>query len=84
MVMFPLSYEVNTFKLDNPIGMLFVYLGFGAGLSVFIFYGFMKSIPLEIEEAATIDGCNPIKTFFKVVFPMLKPTAITVAILNVM
>lgn len=84
MVMFPLSYEVNTFKLDNPIGMLFVYLGFGAGLSVFIFFGFMKSIPLEIEEAATIDGCNPIKTFFKVVLPMLKPTAITVAILNVM
>lgn len=84
MVMFPMTYTVNELHLNNPIGMLFVYLGFGAGLSVFIFYGFLKSIPLEVEEAAIIDGCSPIQTFFKVVFPMLKPTAITVAILNTM
>lgn len=84
MIMFPMSYVVNTIGFNNPVGMLFVYLGFGAGLSVFIFYGFIKSIPLEVEEAATIDGCNPVQTFFKVVFPMLKPTAITVAILNTM
>lgn len=84
MIMFPMTYTVNTLGLNNPIGMLFVYLGFGAGLSVFIFYGFMQSIPLEIEEAATIDGCNPLQTFFKVVFPMLKPTAVTIAVLNTM
>ena len=70
--------------LDNPIGIILIYLGFGAGLSVFIFSGFVKSIPLDIEEAATIDGCNPIQTFFRIVLPILKPTAITVAILNAM
>ena len=70
--------------LDNPIGIIVLYLGFGAGLSVFIFSGFIKTIPHEIEEAATIDGCNPIQTFFLIVFPILRPIAITVAILNTM
>lgn len=84
MVMFTMSKTVNVLRLDNPIGMILIYLGFGSGLSVFMFAGFIKSIPLEIEEAAMIDGCNPIQTFFLVVFPILKPTAITVAILNTM
>lgn len=84
MVMFTMSKTVNVLRLDNPIGMILIYLGFGAGLSVFMFAGFIKSIPLEIEEAAMIDGCNPIQTFFLVVFPILKPTAITVSILNTM
>lgn len=84
MVMYTLTYVAVRLKLDNPIGIIFVYLGFGAGLSVFMFSGFIKSIPLEIEEAATIDGCSPLQTFFKVVFPILKPTSVTVAILNAM
>ena len=84
MVMFTMSKTVNILGMDNPIGIIFIYLGFGAGLSVFIFSGFIKSIPLEIEEAAMIDGCSPIQTFFLVVFPILKPTAITVSILNAM
>lgn len=84
MVMFPMSKVANILSLDNPIGILFIYLGFGSGLSVFMFSGFIKGIPLDIEEAATIDGCNPVQTFFLVVFPILKPTAITVAILNAM
>ena len=84
MVMFTMSKSVNVLRLDNPVGMILIYLGFGAGLSVFMFAGFIKSIPLEIEEAAMIDGCNPIQTFFLVVFPILKPTAITVSILNTM
>ena len=84
MVMFTMSKTVNVLRLDNPVGMILIYLGFGAGLSVFMFAGFIKSIPLEIEEAAMIDGCNPIQTFFFVVFPILKPTAITVSILNTM
>lgn len=84
MVMFPMSKIANILSLDNPLGILLIYLGFGAGLSVFMFSGFVKSIPLDIEEAATIDGCNPVQTFFLVVFPILKPTAITVAILNAM
>lgn len=84
MVMFTMSKIANMMHLDNPIGIILIYLGFGAGLSVFIFSGFVKSIPLDIEEAATIDGCNPIQTFFRVVFPILKPTSITVAILNAM
>ena len=71
-------------SLDNPIGIIIIYLGFGAGLSVFMFSGFVKSIPIDIEEAAMIDGCNPIQTFFLIVLPLLKPIAITVAILNVM
>ncbi len=84
MVMFTLTKTANLLSLDNPIGIIFIYLGFGSGLSVFMFSGFVKSIPTEIEEAAMIDGCSPIQTFFKVVFPVLKPTAITVAILNAM
>lgn len=84
MVMFTMTYIVGLLNLDNIVGIVFVYLGFGAGLSVFMLSGFVKSIPIEIEEAATIDGCNPIQCFFKVVFPILKPTAITVAILNAM
>ncbi len=72
MVMFTMSKMANVLHLDNPVGIIVLYLGFGAGLSVFIFSGFVKSIPLEIEEAATIDGCNPIQTFFLVVFPILR------------
>ena len=84
MVMFTMSKMANLLRLDNPFGLVIIYLGFGAGLSVFMFSGFIKSIPLGIEEAATIDGCTPFATFWKVVFPILKPTAITVAILNTM
>jgi raffinose/stachyose/melibiose transport system permease protein len=84
MVMFTMSKMANILHLDNPVGIIVLYLGFGAGLSVFVFSGFIKSIPREIEEAATIDGCNPIQTFFLVVMPILKPIAITVAILNTM
>ena len=84
MVMFTMSKITNSLRLDNPLGIIVIYLGFGAGLSVFIFCGFIKSIPKSLEEAATIDGCSPVQTFFLVVFPMLKPTAITVAILNTM
>lgn len=84
MVMFPMSKIANMLSLDNPVGILVVYLGFGAGLSVFMFCGFVKAVPIEMEEAAMIDGSNPMKMFFLVVFPMLKPTAITIAILNAM
>ena len=84
MVMFTLSKFANILHLGNPFGIVIVYLGFGAGLAVFMFTGFVKSIPVEIEEAAYIDGCNPIQTFFLVVLPILKPTAITVAILEAM
>lgn len=84
MVMFPMSKLANLLSLSNPVGILFIYLGFGAGLSIFLFTGFVKSIPLEIEEAATIDGCGPWQTYFRIVLPILKPTAITVAILNAM
>ena len=84
MVMFPMVKLADTLHLSNPLGMVLLYLGFGSGLSVFMFSGFIKSIPLEIEEAAMIDGCNPLQIFFQIVFPILKPTAITVAILNAM
>ena len=84
MVMFPMVKLSDTLNLSNPLGMVLLYLGFGAGLSVFMFSGFVKSIPLEIEEAATIDGCNPLQIYFKIVLPILKPTAITVSILNAM
>ena len=84
MVMFTMSKVANVLRLDNPVGLIFIYLGFGAGLSVFIFSGFIKSVPISLEEAAIIDGCNPLQTFWSVVFPILKPTAITVAILNTM
>ena len=84
MVMFTMSKTANVLRLDNPIGIILIYLGFGAGLATFMFTGFVKSVPKGIEEAATIDGCNPLQTFFKIVFPILKPTTITVAILNAM
>ncbi len=84
MVMFTMVKTANALRLDNPLGLTFIYLGFGAGLSVFMFSGFVKSIPVEIEEAAMIDGCGPVRTFFLVVLPIMKPTAITVAILNTM
>ena len=84
MVMFTMSKMANLLRLDNPLGIILLYLGFGSGLSVFLYSGFIKSIPLDVEEAAMIDGCRPIQTFFFVVFPILKPTAITVAILNAM
>ena len=84
MVMFTMSKVANMLYLDNPVGIIVLYLGFGAGQAVFMFCGFVKSIPMEIEEAAMIDGCTPIQTFFKVVLPMLKPTVITIAILEAM
>lgn len=84
MVMFTMSKTANVLKLDNPLGIILIYLGFGAGLSVFMFAGFIKTVPKTIEEAATIDGCNTFQVFWRVVFPVLKPTAITVAILNTM
>lgn len=84
MVMFTLSKTANALRLDTPVGLIFVYLGFGAGLSSFLFCGFIKSLPKSIEEAAFIDGCSPTATFFKVVLPLLKPTAVSVAILQTM
>ncbi len=84
MVMYTMTYVVTKTGFNNPVGIIFVYLGFGAGLSVFMLSGFVKSIPVELEEAAEIDGCSPVQTFFRIVFPILKPTAITVAILNAM
>lgn len=84
MVMYTMTYYAFELNLNNRLGIIFIYLGFGAGLSVFMFSGFIKSIPTEIEEAAVIDGCSPLKTFFLIIFPILKPTAITVAILNAM
>lgn len=84
MVMYTMTFVVNRMNFDNIFGIVLVYLGFGAGLSVFMFSGFVKGIPLELEEAAEIDGCNPVQTFFMIIFPVLKPTAITVAILNAM
>ena len=84
MVVFTLSKFANILHLSNPFGIMIVYLGFGAGLAVFMFTGFVKSISLEIEEAAMIDGCTPLQTYFRVVFPILKPTTVTVAILEAM
>lgn len=84
MVMFTMTAVCIKLNLNNIFGIIPVYLGFGSGLSVFMFSGFVKGMPREIEEAAMIDGCSPLKTFFLVVFPILKPTAITVAILNAM
>ena len=84
MVMFTLSKTADTLKLNTPWTIPIVYLGFGAGLAIFMFVGFVKSIPLEIEEAAAIDGCGPIRTFFTVVLPMLRPTLISVGILEIM
>lgn len=84
MVMFTLSKFANILHLANPVGIIVVYLGFGAGLAVFMFSGFIRSISIEIEEAATIDGCTPIQTFFLVILPILKPTTVTIAILEAM
>ena len=84
MVMFTLSKTADTLHLNTPWGIIIVYLGFGAGLAVFMFSGFVKGIPLEIEEAAMIDGCTPVRTFFRVVLPIMQPTYITVGILQTM
>ena len=84
MVMFTLSKTADTLRLNTPWTIPVIYLGFGAGLSVFMFVGFVKSIPLDIEEAAAIDGCSPLRTYFNVVLPMMKPTMISVAILELM
>ena len=84
MVMFTLSKTADTLKLNTPWTIPVIYLGFGAGLAVFMFSGFVKSIPLEIEEAAAIDGCGPVRTYFSVVMPMLKPTLVSVGVLEIM
>lgn len=84
MVMFTLSRTADTLHLNTPYTIPIIYLGFGAGLAVFMFCGFVKSIPIEIEEAAMIDGCSPIRTFFSVVLPIMKPTYISVGILETM
>ena len=84
MLMFTLSSLADKLGLNTPYNICIVYLGFGAGLAVFMFAGFMKSIPIEIEEAAMIDGCSPIRTFFSLVFPILKPTMVSVGILETM
>ena len=84
MEMYTLSKVANMLHLGNPWGIIIIYLGFGAGLAVFMFTGFMKSIPLEIEDAAMIDGCTPLQTFFKIVMPITKPTCVTVTILQAM
>ena len=84
MVMFTLAQTADSLKLNTPYNICIIYLGFGAGLAVFMFCGFAKTIPLEIEEAATIDGCNPLQTYGLVVLPILKPTLISVAILQAM
>ncbi|MEG1395387.1 MAG: carbohydrate ABC transporter permease [Oscillospiraceae bacterium] len=84
MVMFTLSQTADMLKLNTPWNICIIYLGFGAGLAVFMFTGFMKSVPIEVEEAAMIDGCNPIQTYFKIVLPILKPTLVSVGILEAM
>ena len=89
MVMFTLSQTADRFRIffirfNNPYTICFIYLGFGAGLAVFMFTGFMRSVPIEIEEAAMIDGCSPLQTYFRVVFPILRPTMISVGILETM
>lgn len=84
MVMFTLSQTADMLNLNTPYNIFIIYLGFGAGLAVFMFAGFMKSVPVEVEEAAMIDGCNPLQTFFLIVFPILKPTIVSVGILEAM
>lgn len=84
MVMFTMSKIANMLSLDNPVGIIVLYVGFGAGMASFMFSGFIKSIPLALEEAAMIDGASPVMTFFQVVLPMLRSTAVTIAILNTM
>ena len=84
MVMFTLTFTADKLKLNTPYTIPIVYLGFGAGLAIFMFTGFVKGLPIEIEEAAAIDGCSPVQTFFQVVLPMLKPTLISVGVLEIM
>ena len=84
MVMFTLSSMADTLKFNTPWTLWIIYLGFGAGLAVFMFCGFMRSVPIDIEEAAMIDGCNPVQTYFHIVLPLLRPTMISVAILEAM
>ena len=84
MVMFTLTFTADRLKLNTPYTIPIVYLGFGAGLAIFLFTGFIKGLPLEIEEAAAIDGCGPVRTFFGIILPMLKPTLISVGILQTM
>ncbi len=84
MVMFTLTFTADKLKLNTPYTVPIIYLGFGAGLAIFMFTGFVKGLPIEIEEAAAIDGCSPVQTFFQVVLPMLKPTLISVGILELM
>ena len=84
MVMYPLSKTADKLHLNTPWTIPVIYLGFGAGLAIFMFVGFVKSIPLSIEEAATMDGCGPVRTFFQVILPMLSPTLISVGILEIM
>ncbi len=84
MMMYTLTYVAYKIELNSIIGITLIYLGFGSGLSVFTYCGFIKSIPIEIEESAMIDGCSPLQTFFHIIFPILKPTTITIAILNTM
>ena len=84
MVMFTLTFTADRLKLNTPYTIPIVYLGFGAGLAIFMFTGFVKGLPLEIEEAAAIDGCGPVRTFFGIILPMLKPTLISVGILQTM
>jgi raffinose/stachyose/melibiose transport system permease protein len=84
MVMYTLSKTADMFNFNTPFSISIIYLGFGAGLAIFMFTGFIKSIPIEIEEAAAIDGCNPLQTFFKIVLPICKPMFISVAILEIM
>ena len=84
MVMFPLSRTADTLKFNTPYSIPIIYLGFGAGLAIFTFAGFVKSVPLGMEEAAAIDGCGPVRTYFQIVLPVLKPTLISVSILEIM
>lgn len=84
MVMYTMTYVVGQLELDSVVGILPVYLGFGSGLTVFILSGFVRSIPNELEEAAMMDGAGPLQTFFRVIFPVMRPTAVTVSILNAM
>lgn len=84
MVMFTLTFTADQLKLNTPYTIPIIYLGFGAGLAIFMFAGFIRNLPLEIEEAAAIDGCGPLRTYFRVVMPMLKPTMVSVGILQTM
>ena len=84
MVMFTMSKMANLLRLENPVGIVVIYLGFGAGLSVFLYNGFVRSVPLAVEEAAQLDGCTPITAFFQVILPLLRPITVTVSVLNAM